>query len=475
MKRLDKWGLIALLAIGLVAVGIRAVVSQQPTTTRLLAPPLNPLDDLFENARPHLEAVLGVKLESAPKFQSVSQAELAQAPDYDLEAFIRWHFPHVQGETLARTRQIARQILARAAVAQYAENEGIIRVAPDSLAKIASWDVNLGRVNSDEFLQLALVCEVVRMHLCQRYDIGKLRGSCHDGAELDAVETIIEGRIQAITEKVAEALGSSKVFPLLAARYLRVPDDAPDPLLKAVSQTALHAKNRACVEGMQFFAALRNGGMTQPEQAVFAHMPRQRSVIAHPVSWMRNVANGRADMVAAMRTLATCVPEIDWQLAEQSWTPEMLAQAASLFGAPPERVEKIGETWFDGRTLVWTNRRYPDQIIALSAVRHETVAGARNHFGFAMEMQRKQDTAAGVTCGLPLRIVESKSVPIHLEDFDEAIQNDKRIGIGEGTLVPVSMLLARKGELVVELNFHGQAPEAGMADRLMRAIRIAAD
>jgi hypothetical protein len=92
-----------------------------------------------------------------------------------------------------------------------------------------------------------------------------------------------------------------------------------------------------------------------------------------------------------------------------------------------------------------------------------------------MEMQRKQDTAAGVTCGIPLRIVESKSVPLRLDDFDEAIQNDKRIAIGEGTLVPVSMILARKGELVVELTFHGQSSESGMAERLIRAFSIAAN
>src|SRR5258708_39418527 len=61
MKRWGKWSALALGVVGLVTVAGRVVVSQQPAP----APPAvaNPYAQLFEQARPHLEAVLGVRLD----------------------------------------------------------------------------------------------------------------------------------------------------------------------------------------------------------------------------------------------------------------------------------------------------------------------------------------------------------------------------------------------------------------------------
>src|SRR5262245_20299081 len=98
MKRWGKWGALALGVVVLVAFAGRGVISQQPAA----APPTppSPYADLFEKARPHLEAVLGTKLDTDLQFSTATRLQMVRVPEPDLDAHLRWNFPHLQGETL---------------------------------------------------------------------------------------------------------------------------------------------------------------------------------------------------------------------------------------------------------------------------------------------------------------------------------------------------------------------------------------
>jgi hypothetical protein len=470
MKRWGKWGVLALAAVG-VAVACRVVVSQQPVAPPGQPPAPNPLAVLFERARPHVEEALGVKLDPVPEFRAVSAGELASVPDFDLEMHLTWHCAHLRGETMARTRQVARQILGRADVAHYVEG-GPILVATDNLPKIAEWDGELKPVTSEAFQQLALVHEAVRCHLDRQYHLGKLRAGCRDAEEYDALHALVEGRAQEVTEAVARKLGSEAVFPLLALRYLRVPDEAPDPSLKAVSQTALHARQQACARGLAFFLTLRQAGLR--EQFAFANMPRQLTVLAQPERWMEALHKQQPDLASVLQPLEATLPAADWQPMQQTWTPAMLGQVAGMLGVSRERADKVAATWYEGRTLVWAQRGHPERQVAVNVVRHNTGAGARAYFNFAVDLQRKQDTLPPGSCGPMIRVVESKSTGVKLEGFDEAVRNDKRIAFGGAEATPVSLLLARTGDLVIECTWHGQTADAALAERLVQTVRTAA-
>src|SRR5205823_11638206 len=125
----------------------------------------------------------------------------------------------------------------------------------------------------------------------------------------------------------------------------------------------------------------------------------------------------RPDLASVLEPLEGTFPPAEWLALQQTWTPAMLGQIAGLLGAPKERVEKIAGTWDEGRTLSWSQRNRPDRQVALSVVRHDTSAGARAYFGFAVDLQRKQDTLPPGTCGPTLRVVESKSTGIRLDGF----------------------------------------------------------
>ena len=485
MKRWCKRSVLALGTVAILAVAGRVVISQQPTGPP--APPPPPVAayaQLFEQARPHLEAVLGVKLDDM-RLSAATPPQVPRVPDPDLDAHLRWHFPHLQGDTLQSTRQIARQIAAGATVAQYAEGHRVIVVAADNLEKIAGWDPDLAAVKSPQFLQLALVYEAVRWHLDRRYDLATLRAGCRDGEEFDALLALVEGRALDVTSQVAARLRTEAFVPLLAERWLRVPDEAPDPSLRAASQTYLHGRQRAMIRGAEFFAALAPKGV--PEEAVFEKRPRQLTVIARPSTWLEMQDQHKPDLAAVLGPLKSALPADGWQVHEQTWTPAMLGQVANLLGAPRERVEKVAATWYEGRTLVWIQRpvhvlapstapALPEVQVALSVVRHDGPTGARAYFGFALDLQRKQDTLPAGTCGPAIRVLESKSAAARLDGFDEAVRFDKRIQLGGGTPVPVSLLLARAGDLVIECTWHGTtgADEAALAERLLQGVRSAA-
>ena len=112
--------------------------------------------------------------------------------------------------------------------------------------------------------------------------------------------------------------------------------------------------------------------------------------------------------------------------------------------------------------------------MALTAVRHIDNAGARAHFGFAVDLERKQDALPPENCGPTLRVIESKSTTVQISGFDEAVRNDKRISFGGAATVSVSQVLARAGDIVVECTWHGQPADMPLTERLIQSVNTAA-
>src|SRR5205823_6135804 len=104
---------------------------------------------------------------------------------------------------------------------------------------------------------------------------------------------------------------------------------------------------------------------------------------------------------------------------------------------------------------------------AVSLVRHASEAGAKIYFGFAVDLQRKQDQLAGGSCAPSVRVLDSKATAVKLPGFDEAVRNDKRVQYGSaGEPLTVSTLLARAGDVVVECSWYGLAAETEWASRV---------
>src|SRR5262245_40863832 len=127
MTRWRNWGVVAFAMAVLIAGVSRAVICQQPIGPAASSNPMGTrLDELFAQAKPDLEDVLGGTLNFQPQYRTVTSAELAAIPDRDLEAHLRWHFPDLRNKTLMRTKKIAGVIVAKASVARYAEGENVI-------------------------------------------------------------------------------------------------------------------------------------------------------------------------------------------------------------------------------------------------------------------------------------------------------------------------------------------------------------
>jgi hypothetical protein len=453
------------------ALAARLAIGQQSNAPPSVTP--QTAERLVEKALPYLEVALGSKLDFAPKFRVVSATEFQALPNEDLDAHIRWHFPNLQGQTLDRTRQFARQIVSKAIVAQYVASEGCILIVAEHLPKIAAWDESLAGVNSDAFLQLALVHEMVRWHLDRRFQFAKLRAGCRDAEEWDALHTIALGRAQFVTGAVAAKLGTEKTFPLVAQCYVHVPDEAPDGSVKAISQTALHGHYRACAQGLAFFDALAAAKLGDVEGLAFTHLPRQMTVVSQPRRWLDVLKTNQTELEFVLKKMEGIMPA-DWQSLQQTWTPAMMAQAVSLLAVPPERTEKITASWYEGRSLICTQRKDPMRQLALNVVRHNDLAGARAHFGFLVDLEHKQNVLPASSCGPTIRVLDTRSSAIKLAGIDEAMRTDKRIAFGGAEPFPVSESLARAGNLVIECTWQANSADAALAERLIQALPPAA-
>ena len=234
---------------------------------------------------------------------------------------------------------------------------------------------------------------------------------------------------------------------------------------------ALHARYRACIQGCEFFRGLDELAVRDPEHQVFAHLPRQMTVLGQPARWVKAVNANQPDLAAVLEPLENALPDSGWRPMQQTWTPAMLGQVANMLGASKDRAESVSKNWYEGRSLIWTHRDQPARHVALTVIRLDNDPGARAYFSFALDLQRKQDTRAPATDGPLVGVVDSKSTGVHLEGFDEAVRNDKRIVIGNVQPIPVSMLLARAGNLVVECTWHGQEADLILASRLVQDVR----
>jgi hypothetical protein len=460
MKRGGKAGRfgLAVLVAALAAVPLAAQQVQHPGAAK--AP------ELFAQARPHLEAALGMKPERWPQLRVLTAEEFRRLPDPELEASLHWLFPDLKDDAFRRAAEVVRYVAAVATVARHIEGGDVIHVLPENLPLIAGWDADLARVNSPAFLQLALVHEAARFALEQRYDLARRRRACRDAEEFYALQAMVEGRAARVTAQVAERLGTRAYFALLAERYLRVPDLAPDPALRTMSQLTLRQRQWAAMRGLAFFDRLHEQGLADAEQRVFARPPRVLRWVERPDLYVRAEQTQRPDLASALRALADTLPAAEWAGAQQPCTPAMVRQAAGLLGER-DRAERAVAAWDEGRSLVWLHRTDPRKQVALSLVRHASEAGAKTYFGFAVDLQRKQDQAAGGSCAPTVRVLDVKATAVKLPGFDEAVRNDKRVQYGgAGEPLTVSTLLARSGDVVIECSWYGLPAEAEWAGRV---------
>jgi hypothetical protein len=414
-----------------------------------------------------LEAVVGARLERPPQFRLATVEQLRSLPDSDVEAHLRWQFPALRDEARRQALEAALHVAASDTAARHVEGSDVIFVNPDQPGALARLDERLAPAAAPEFLQLALVHEAALYILDTRYDLRRRRAACRDQEAYKVLQACMDGWAQWVTWQVARRLGTEAFFPLLAERFLHVPDVGTDPAQRTVSQTALRQRYWAYTEGLAFFTHLEEQGMRQVDRQVFTRPPRQVGWIERPQLYVWAERTGRADLAAALARLEQLPPPGRWQAAQQPWTPAMVRQVAALVGER-QPMDKILASWDEGRSLVWTMNGSLGHQVAISVVRHDTPAAARCYYGFAVALERKSDELSRGPCAGVMRVVETKSAAIALPGVEEAVRYDKRVQFGQGGApVAVTTLLARAGDLVIEFTWHGAPADTGWAGRVV--------
>jgi hypothetical protein len=429
-------------------------------------PPAPKPDDLFATARAQLEAVLGGRLASLPKFVVVSPADLGALPDGLTEAQAAAQLADLDARLRSRGRDAATAALRGATVAGLQEGGDAILFAPANAAQIARWDPALAGATSAAFLRLALVHETARWVLDRQYDLPKRRAACRDSEELVALQAVVEGRCQWVTRQVARKLGDEAAFALLAEAYRHAPDTEGEGAVRVLCHDVLARRRWCCAQGLAFFDALDREGVKDAEARAFAHPPRQTAWVERPALYLRSERLALGDLADTLKRLEGALESDNWQAAQQPWTPEMFRDVAGMLGEG-QRAEKVLRGWDAGRSLVWAARANPGRQVALGVLRFQDAAAARAYYGLAVDLQRKQDemlNGAAVVTG-------SRAEAVRLNGADEAVRTEKKLRVGDnGVPLTVAQVRARAGDRVIEFSWYGVPDDPAWAQRLLDAL-----
>jgi len=427
-------------------------------------------DELFATARPHLEAILGGRLQRLPAFRTTTTAELAALPDGLIDLQVPWQYPELDASAQGRARTAATAALRGATVAGLTDGGDTVLFAPDNAGRIARWDPSPARADSEALLRLALVHETTRWILDQQYGLTKRRGACRDSEELVALQALIEGRCQWVTRQVARRLGEEATFALLAEAYRRAPDTEGEGTVRVLCRDVLDRRRWCCVKGLAFFDHLDSAGMKDAEGISFARPPRQTAWIERPELYLRSERLSLADLAEVLKPLEGALPSAEWQAVQQPWTPAMLTQVAGALGES-RRAESVVRGWDAGRTLVWSARANTAHQMALGVLRFQDAASARAYYGLAADLQRKQDELLNAACAGRRCVQESRTEALQLKGADEAMRSEKKVRMGDREEpMTITQVWARTGERVVEFNWYGVPADADWAQRLLDAV-----
>jgi hypothetical protein len=427
-------------------------------------------EQLFATARPQLEAVLGQRLEQVPVFRPVRPADLAGLPDGLLDIQLVWQYPDLDAAARSRARSTATATVRGATVAGFVEGGNTVLFAPENAGRIARWDPSLSRADSQAFQRLALVHETVRWLLDREYNLAERRAACRDSEELVALQAVIEGRCQWVTRQVARRLGEEAIFPLLAGAYRRAPDAEGDGTVRVLCRDVLDRRHWCCVRGLAFFDHLDKEGVKDAEARAFIHAPRQVAWIERPELYLRSERLNLEDLAQTLARLEGALAAAEWHAAQQPWTPAMFKQVAALLG-DEQRAEKVTAGWDAGRLLVWSSRGNLGQQVTLGLLRFQDAAAARAYYGFAVDLQRKQDELLSAACAARGCVVESRNESLRLAGADEAMRAEKKVRTGDkGEPLSITQVWVRTGERVVEFSWRGVPGDAAWAQRLLDQI-----
>src|SRR5262245_45331800 len=238
-----------------------------------------------------------------PKMPMLHSDSFARQAEPDVAASVKWRWPHLKDDDRARAVEDAQAVTASACVARLVEGTNVILVRPENQKSIAGWSKELERADSEDFFRLALIHETVRYVLDTRYDLAKLRQACQDAEEWFALEGLIDGRAQWVTRQIARQLGMEEYFPLLADRFLHVPDQDADPALRTISQSVVHRRHWAYEKGLAFFEYLETQGIGDAEKQVFSKPPKLTKWIEEPELYVRSLKSKRPDLGAVLSRL----------------------------------------------------------------------------------------------------------------------------------------------------------------------------
>jgi hypothetical protein len=413
-----------------------------------------------------MDTVLGRSLDLSIRVRVATREEILSLPDPELAAQLPWQFPDLRGNRfLATAYSAAREDSAAVHAAVADPRTGEILCRPDVCVQVAKWNVALTKADSAAFLQLALIEAAFQQYLESTYGLNRRWQACRDGEELQILQSLRAGRALWLTRQTARRLGTEAYFPLLVQRFRYLPNEGRDNALRLIGAEVMKRRSTVSAEGLAFCSYLAEHHWPEAEQGMFIQPPRQLAWLTRPELYIKAQQSSRQGIAALLHRIEASMPAQQWTASQEPWTPDMVRQAASLLGQEA-KTERVLRSWGEAGLVVWSEKKGGRQV-ALSVVRFEDEAGARAYYGFANELQRKRDEMSNAPDAAMARVLDSRTYPCTVRPASEAVRIEKKLQVGGQGELTERKLLARAGDLVIEVAWYGMPDDTPWAEKAM--------
>jgi len=356
--------------------------------------------------------------------------------------------------------------------AKFAFEEKSILICPGNLDTISK-ALDAPMLRTPEGLRAILAHECVHAADEIRYGIAEQSCSFDSAEASQAFNAVIEGHAQFVSRKVCDAGCWTAAFDAFTHSIGAIPDDIIDEKeqgLLLLCQVLVQKVASAYYDGEEFIAALFDAGGADAVERAFRQPPDDPEVILHP-EWYLDPSTRPVsdyDLDGGLDIVENRFDAEQWQTTRGNMTRPQIEAAISLLSK--EEIEASLADLEFARYVMLQPEDAPQSKLVLAALyefrSEEGAATCRENLDRLLRIKDEKMAEGQV------RIVGQHYEPLGAAGV-EGTFSEKEV-VAFGNTMSVVSVIARKGDVCVELAFSAEAFSRADAGELVRVMLIAA-
>lgn len=406
---------------------------------------------------------MGMALSDVP-VRLVDRRELREVLEVELTSQFQAQFE--DKEFARKQAQVQARTFSSALLAKFATETGEVLVCEKNFNALAEQLERPGLATA-EGLRAVLCHELVHAADARVFRWQDVLNKLSTADATLALSALIEGHAQAVARRVCAKNGWIKDFELFTEMIGMTPPTG-DPALDYIARVLTVNVSSAYYDGEVFVNALEKHGGAEAIARAFKAPPTEAVLILEP-GWYLDPSSRPAlgfDLDAALKAFGG-----EWD--EETWSKQLVPMnrnqlQAALALLPKERVERALDHMLQCKVTVVTHKHEPPgtRMILAGLFEFDKPGAATQFLVLEENLMRKRDEAFANTAFK----IESATYEQVTSGSIHGLFINKVLDLGEGVKFDTTVLVARRGRVVLELNYTGDKVDRKEALRMAKLL-----